>query len=286
MREVTFGKEVITMELFRKIVDELSSFPFSTLRIHGVGEPIMWRYLSDALKYAREKNVRIWLFTSLVVEDSSLLEDLARNCSFIEISVNSKDPVDYKRTKGIDAFQLVVNNIKLLRKTINHAALPTKILVSRVQGEEWNYNSSFVKYWKNTGLVDDAFIRSYHDYNHLLPSRVLSLNNEFRCLVHWARFNIDCTGKAILCFNELFKKELDADLILGDVKFQEIKDIWHCEKLNTVRRAQIMQDYSLIDYADRLPCQSCTSCQPLDGKRQTSETQVKKLLYRDSYVQK
>gem|GEM_PF-1000516 len=274
-REKTFGKTTISMKLFQKIVDEMASFPLSTLRIHGVGEPILWRSLPEALQYARNNNVLTWLFTCLVTGDSSLLMNLARNCNIIEISINSCDPEDYKKTKGIDAFHGVVDNIKVLRRTIEREDLPTRMVVSRVQSEDDEYDSSFLNYWKSTGLVNDAFIRTYHDYNHLIPSRVAAKKKADQCLVHWARFNIDCSGKAIVCFNELFKSELNPDLILGDVRCQRIRDIWRCNKLNALRRAQIRADYSQLDFADQLPCLNCTSCQPLGGEKPTSETQVR-----------
>ncbi len=217
----------------------MSSFPSSTLRIHGVGEPILWDMLPVAVKYAQDRKVRTWLFTSLCTQKSSLVGPLARNCNIIEISVNSHDPEDYFKTKGIDAFRQVVDNIELLNETIRSENLQTRVLVSRVESEDEIYDLSFVRYWKQSGLVDDAFIRTYHDYNSLMPKRGVNPHGGVRCLVHWARFNIDSDGKAVLCFNELFRAERREDLLLGDVKFQQIQEIWHAENINLVRKAQI-----------------------------------------------
>ena len=44
-RKSAMGDSATALPLFRKIVDEMSFFPASTLRIHGVGEPILWDML-------------------------------------------------------------------------------------------------------------------------------------------------------------------------------------------------------------------------------------------------
>ena len=119
-----------------------------------------------------------------------------------------------------------------LNETIRSEDLQTRVLVSRVESKYQNYDLSFVRYWKESGLVDDAFIRSYHDYNSLMPKRGANPQGGIRCLVHWARFNIDSDGKAILCFNELFRAERREDLLLGDVNFQQIQEIWHAENID------------------------------------------------------
>jgi len=275
-----FGCSVIPLSLFKKIVKEMSNFRHSTLRIHGVGEPILWKKLPQALRFASKHNVRTWLFTCLVTENKSLLEELVTYCNIIEISVNSFDNEDYKKTKGIDAFPLVRHNIEFLRKIVKSRNLSTRIIVSRVESEDKEYDPQFIKYWKSTDLVDDAFVRSYHDYNSLLDNKFQrNIRDIVPCLVHWSRFNIDCNGAAVLCFNELFKgKELDESLVLGNINCQTIGEIWHNKKLNKIRKAQMKKDYSIVDFTNNLPCINCHSCQPLwHTEKPTSEYQIKEL---------
>lgn len=283
-RHARFGKSVISLQLFKKIVQEMSVFHHSTLRIHGVGEPILWKKLTRALRFASEYNVRTWLFTCLVTEDIFLLKELAEYCNIIEISINSYDEHEYKRTKRIDAFSQVKHNIELLRTIAKSKNLSTRIIVSRVESEDRQYDSDFVKYWKDSALVDDAFIRTYHDYNALLNNKFnRKIQEIIPCLVHWNRFNIDCDGTVVLCFNEFFKgKHPNESLVLGNIKSQTISEIWHCEKLNLVRKAQLEKDYSIVKFTNELPCLNCSSCQPLgqEGKP-TSECQIEPLIKKE-----
>ena len=275
-RHNNFGQTFMSISLFKKIIQEMSAFPHGTLRIHGVGEPILWRELPDALKFAFEKNVRTWLFTCLVTENHSLLKELANYCNIIEISINSIDEDDYKKTKGINAFNKVKKNIELLRSYAWGTNCSPRIIVSRVESENKAYDSEFVSYWKNSTFVDDVFIRTYHDYNTMLENKFNRIREEIiPCLVHWNRFNIDCDGTAILCFNEFFKNEKpDESLLLGNIESNSIEEIWHSDKLNLIREAQLLKDYSIVESAQKLPCVSCTSCQPSGQKTSTSEHQV------------
>jgi MoaA/NifB/PqqE/SkfB family radical SAM enzyme len=274
-----FGNNTMKIDLFKKIVDETANYPTSALRIHAVGEPLLWDSLKEALCYAKEKNVKNWIFTSAVTKDDSQLESLATNCSIIEVSINSFDSSNYKDTKGIDEYELVKKNLEFLSNYKKVNKLDCRIIVSRVQSEDKEYDQKFVEHWKETGLVDDAFIRSYHDYNHAISNKLDAKTREsVPCLVHWARFNVDCSGEVVICFNELFKGDkLNPDYILGDLNKDKIKDIWHGETLEQVRKAQLNSNYSLLKDGCKLPCEECTCCQPLNTTRTTSENQLKNL---------
>jgi pyruvate-formate lyase-activating enzyme len=277
-RTKRFGRQGMNLALYKKIVEEISDHPASTLRIHSVGEPLDWEGLTEALKLARGYGVRSWIFTCAVTADKSLLDAVCSNADIVEVSVNSITPEDYASTKGIDAFGLVVENIRYMHslKGQNHSF---RLIASRVQSADIGADEEFVSYWKATGLVDDAFVRTYHTYNDLLceMSEEQSVKRHEPCLVHWARFNISASGYAVVCFNELFKEHLEPSLIYGDLNTQSIAEIWHGRKLAALRKAELTGDYSHLPSADVLPCKDCYSCQPLYGKRQTSEHQIKQM---------
>jgi len=272
-----FGNNFMSLETFKNIADEISRFRHSSLRMHSVGEPLLWKYLEQALDYASKKRIKTWIFTSLVTHDKSLIESIAKNCSIVEISVNSIDRKDYKKTKGIENFDLVSKNIKYLSEFIKKNRLKTRLIASRVESLNKRYDKRFVKFWKNSNQVTDSFIRSYHSYNSTIKDRTRKeIRKPVPCHVHWARFNINSDGDVAVCFNELFKgTKPTKDLIFGNVNKKSIQEIWHCRKLQQIRKAQLTGDYSKIKF--NLCCITCKYCQPLDTKRQTSEYQLKQL---------
>ena len=275
-----FGQEEMRLELFKKIVDEVAQHSGSAIRVHAVGEPLLWPSLKDALEYAKNRGVKSWIFTSAVTKDAALLDMLVKNCSIIEVSVNSFDPEDYRKTKGIDQFHMVKRNVRRMRdyKVTNN--LGTRILASRVESPNKEYDSAFIGNWLKTGLVDDSFIRAYHNYNNAISNKFdAKVVRASPCLVHWSRFNIDCSGDALLCFNELFKgPKVNPEVVLGNVGLASIAEVWHSGKIEKVRKAQLCGDYKIVDFAEKIPCEECFSCQPLDSGKPTSENQLKRLM--------
>lgn len=275
-REERFGKGAINLEIFKQIVKEMQQFPHATLRLHSVGEPLLWDDIIPALDLAWDHKIKTWVFTSGVTKDLDRLRALIDKTSIIEVSVNSIDAEGYRNSKGVDAFETVCHNIEYMQEYIKKTNSSTRLLVSRVQSERQEDNA-FLEYWK--GLTHDAFIRSYHTYNDIIGdlSRETLLTRHEPCLVHWARFNINIRGQAVVCFNELFRSQLHPGLILGDISRESIAAIWQSDKLNAIRHAEITGDYSGLSFYDILPCPTCLFCQPLNGQNQTSEHQVEKI---------
>ena len=53
-RQERFGNRGIDLGLYKKIVSEIKEHPHATVRIHSVGEPVIWRDLIEALKALRQ----------------------------------------------------------------------------------------------------------------------------------------------------------------------------------------------------------------------------------------
>ena len=270
-----FGIRSVSQQVLEKVVSEMKYYPHSTLRLHSVGDPIMWENLSDAVSYIHGEHINNWIFTSLVTNNTTIMEALANNCSIIEVSVNSVNSDDYKNTKGIDSFYSVVDNIKWLSSYIKANHLKTRLIVSRVQSSSCVADELFVDTWKKNGLVDDAFVRKYHNYNNILGEE-MNTKTKPPCLVHWMRFNISCDGLVVSCFNELFRKELRNDVIVGDINKNSIFEIWHGEYMKELRHAEL-SGYSGSRFSPDFPCKNCSFCQAYNNKNITSEYQVAKL---------
>lgn len=274
-RSSYFGVNHVSKEILSKVINEMKSFPHSTLRLHSVGDPILWDGLVDSINYIHNEHVNSWIFTSLVTRNTKLLEALAQCCSIIEVSVNSVDAIDYKNTKGIDAFDIVTHNIMELSHYIISHNLSTRLIVSRVQSSSLETDNFFVKYWKDTGLVDDAFVRTYHNYNNILGEKH-HISTKPSCLVHWMRFNISCEGIVVLCFNELFRKNLRKDVIIGNLNNNSIYELWHGEYLKKLRLAE-KTGYKETDFRSDFPCRNCSFCQAYDAKSISSEYQIDRI---------
>lgn len=271
-RAQVFGESEMSLECIRSIIDQMAAYrDLTALRIHSVGEPLLWSRLADAVSYAHEKRVTTWIFTSAAIDSPELYNMLIKNADIVEVSVNSTSAEDYGTTKGIDAFSLVERNIRYMSGLKEN----NRLVLSRVQSADKEHDERFVSFWKQSGLADDAFIRSFHNYNSILDAPGTESKSKYQpCLVHFARFNIDTDGMAVVCFNELFKYPRAKAIELGNVLDSPIRDIWSGEKLGRIRSAALSGDFR---NREGLYCPECTYCQPLNTGRTTSEFQIGKL---------
>lgn len=266
-----FGQQVMDLDLFKRIALEVATYTHAAIRIHAVGEPLLWADLDAAVRFLNQHAVQSWIFTCAVTEDRSILRILCEHVSIIEVSVNATGRREYLDTKGIDAFHLVTDNIAYMANYIEENRLPARLLLSRVQTEDENSDRQFKTYWEGKGWADDVFIRSYHNYNDLLDAKH-GASIKKPCLVHWARASIDCDGTMVCCFNELFK-QYTPDVVLGKVSGKtSILQIWRGRKLQQIRAGDQAGDFSGLPFD--LPCKNCKTCQPIDTLRDTSEKQL------------
>ena len=278
-RAAHFGIQHMSWRLFEKIANEVANNPGTCLRFHATGDPLFWGDLRTALSLTRSLGIKSWIFTSCVTRDEAALDILADCASIIEISINSRSRSDYIATKGVDAWDLVCSNLEYLRRRISTSNVTPRLILSRVESADAAEDAAFVQFWRSSGAAADVFTRSYHNYNGLLISpnkRTTSRIPVQRppCLVHWGRFNVSCAGKAVACFNELFRPTIRDNVILGDILTETIEQVWHSEKLNAIRLAEKQGSYLTLS----LPCSSCDMSQPLGGERPTSERQLVEIL--------
>jgi MoaA/NifB/PqqE/SkfB family radical SAM enzyme len=274
-RSARFGIRGMDLDLYDRITAEVGKYPWATARVHAVGEPLVWDHLVQALELGARNHARTWVFTSAVSSDPALFETMSLHAAVIEVSVNSTNADDYRRTKGVDAFEQVLGNVRALARPKRRDGCP-RLVVSRVQSLDPAADEAFIQWWRSSGLVDDVFVRSYHSYNDMLRPQLDkgSPPQEPRapCLVHWARFNINVSGLAVVCFNELFKEAICPDVIVGNLRESSIAELWRGPKLSALREAELAGKTSAV--APELPCATCRFCQPLGGTRNTSEHQI------------
>ena len=127
-RATSFRCGSMSADVFKRTADEIAKHPGCVLRLHSVGEPLLYGFLSEAVRYTKKHNVKTWLFTSATIRSPELYRTLCENVDIIEISVNSTDRQNYIDTKGTDLFELVSENIDLMREIVLSEKLGTRLI--------------------------------------------------------------------------------------------------------------------------------------------------------------
>lgn len=230
--------------LYKKIVDEISQYHYTTLRPFARGEALINPDLPRMIGYAKRKGVRnIWLNTNGVLlspEKSKAL--LETGIDRIEVSIDSANRETFQKIKGKDKYETVVENTLECCKLKNKMYPKTEIVVSFVES---SLNSSesdeFMKFWQK--YADHVNIRPVHQHGALIRNLRNSQNeyelNRFPCSILWKRIEIAYHGALKYC-------EFDWENVgeLGNVTERSIRDIWNSRKYKQLRASHIKRRFS------------------------------------------
>jgi MoaA/NifB/PqqE/SkfB family radical SAM enzyme len=124
-REEIGNMQELPSEYMYRLVTFLSEWGVKGLCISGGGEPSLHKSIGDIISYASYKGMDVSFVTNATNIDDSLAESLLV-CRWVALSIDSADSETYKKIKGADKFDAVVNNIKLLSE-FRRASSYTKV---------------------------------------------------------------------------------------------------------------------------------------------------------------
>ena len=236
----------MNFDLYKKIIDEMSHYSYVTLRPFGRGEALINPDFPRMIRYAKEKGIRnIWLNTNGVLLSLEMsMELLESGIDVIEVSIDAATREMFKKIKGKDKYDIVVENtIRCchLKKKLHSI---TEIVVSFVESKiNTSEKDAFVKIWQN--YADHVRIRPVHQHGDLVTNqRVSKEKNEgerLPCSILWERVEINYYGGLNYCeFDWENRREI------GNVRTSSIKEIWNSEKYKRLRKLHIEKRFSEI----------------------------------------
>lgn len=244
--------------LFPKIAREIAMHPWSILRFHGRGEPLLHPYYVDMIAYAKKVGViKTTSFTNAVLLDQRMAEAiLDAGLDLLELSIDAYSEKLYREFRGTKNFFRVVRNAEnFIRARNRHGnQTQTRVIVSAVDTPEFQpEKEDFRKFWEDR--ADKVIFRPYHTYGGRLKpvGSVCDTNEVVPCSQLWTRFSINPWGKVNACFNDWADEE-----VVGDLNEPEmtIAKIWRDEKFEAIRQAGLQGESVLKCCKDCLAIKS------------------------------
>ena len=261
--------------LFPRVAEEMGKHPWSILRFHGRGEPLMHPHYTEMIAMAKSRGVgTVTSFTNAVLLDEEMAEKiLDARIDLLEMSVDASSEEMYRHFRGTEHFGRVVTNVErfIVARNRRGKECKTRAIVSAVDCPEFApEKGSFNDFWSRR--ADHVIFRPYHTYGGRLdaiPSAECQPET-VPCAQLWTRFSINPWGQVNACFNDWADRELVGDLNEPEAS---IEGIWRNELFEKIRKES-------LDHSSTLSC--CKSClatrsgwtesyQKLIGKLQTSE---------------
>jgi radical SAM protein with 4Fe4S-binding SPASM domain len=222
---------VMRLELFQKIIDDLNDFdhPIKVLRLYKDGEPFLNKRLAEMVAYAKQSGRVEYIDTTT---NGSLLSPervepvLKAGLDKINISVDGMDREKYLQFTGFDFdFKRFVENVKWLYANKGNCEVVVKIpneLITEQQKQEFFEN--FAPCWPQF----DVEARTGVKITQGIYQQPVTPTDT--CPYIFYSFSVNADGLVSSCFLDWGRK-----LVVGDVREERLKQIWHSPKMNALR---------------------------------------------------
>lgn len=225
-------------ELFCKVADEMGKHPWSILRFHGRGEPLLHPDYIKMISYGKKAGIgTITSFTNAILLDEEKAEAiLDAGLDLLELSIDAYSEELYRDFRGTGYFHQVVENSLNFIRLRNSRGSKTRVIVSAVDCPEFQpEKEKFQEFW--AARADKVIFRPYHTYGGRLPAIPSCQPVEVvPCSQLWTRFSINPWGQVNACFNDWADEEIVGDL---SEPSQTIAKIWRNEKFEAIRQTSL-----------------------------------------------
>lgn len=255
------------ISLFRKIVDEMSNYPKTVLRIVAWGEPCLHPKIIEFINYATSKVNTIIITNGYLLCSELSLALMKTGLQLVEISIDAANIETYRTIRHCDdqnAYNVVVNNVIEMIKLRNLHKYKTKIVVSYVTWPNDASEKEYLDFEKNwQGIADGIVKRRLHSFCGTISSNLVKLpEDRLPCYGLWGRCNINPVGEIAVCYNQW----IEHANILADLNDPEITiyNTWNGPVLEKIRQEQMKGIFTG-------PCHACIDYNPFAWKHPFEE---------------
>lgn len=224
-------------KLYKKIINECKEYNISKVVPFLMAEPLLDKRIFEIIDYTKNDlpNSNIEISSNGSLLDKECARKLA-NSPVDEITFNIQgiDKDTYERTMVGLNFEKTMNNINyfLDLEMQYNPTIKIEILTGAASDIEIK---NIQDYWKDKGVI--AEIHQLHDRAGNLKEKDVDFNKKlfseiYGCIQdrHLKWIHILFNGDVILCCQDWGRK-----IILGNVKKNDIRDIWHSTKYENIR---------------------------------------------------
>jgi radical SAM protein with 4Fe4S-binding SPASM domain len=238
---------VMKFSLFQKIIDDLSEFdrPIKVLRLYKDGEPFLNKNLAKMVAYAKHSGSVEYIDTTTngsLITPSRLAPILEAGLDKINISVDGMNREQYLRFTGFDFdFDKFVENVKWLDANKGSCEVVVKIpgeLITEEQRKQ--FFDIFGDYCDR--IFIENFAPCWPEFDVEAHTGVKITKGIYQqpvaptdtCPYIFYSISVNADGLVSSCFLDWGRK-----LIVGNLAADSLKDVWHSNKMNALRRQHL-----------------------------------------------
>ena len=238
---------VLKLDVFTKLIDDLQEFsnPIKVLRMYKDGEPFLNKNLAKMIRYAKDSGRVPYIDTTTngsLMTPERLGPVLEAGLDKINISVDGMNREQYLTFTGYDFdFDTFVSNVKWLYTNKGDTEVVIKIpseLLSSAQHQE--FLDTFGDYCDR--IFIENFAPCWPEFDVELHTGINITTGIYQqpisptetCPYIFYSISVNADGLVSSCFLDWGRK-----LVVGDVRRQSLKSIWHGDAMNALRRQHL-----------------------------------------------
>ena len=253
----THGRGFMSMELFKKIVDESAGLT-KFMWLHYMGEPLMNKDIFEMIDYASERGILVGISSNGTMLTEKNIERLVNSkLHLLIVSIDAVTPETFEAVrKGGVYFDRIETGCENLLQSLRDKKSEMYVSIQFVNQEANKHEANLFR--EKWGLYESERVNitvkhltdwgSQQDYTELgLPKRIgfaESCTEPHRTLIiHWS-------GKVSACCFDYDNKHN-----LGDVNTQTIHEIWNGQPLRDMRKG----------FKSKSPVGICATCSGINS---------------------
>ena len=223
---------IMSVELFRKIVDECVELGITHVRMHNYGEAFIDKQLVDKVRYAKQKGIQE---VGVISNGSLITEAVARGMieaglDAINISVDAAGKEVFESTRiGLKYDKVIANIERLVRIRAESGKRRPKLILSFVRQNNTADEQAFIEHWR--AIADKVHVTDLHNWAGTLNTES---DVNYPCYRPWLTFTVLWDGRVSLCC-----ADFDGKIILGDLNSSSIREIWNAGPYRDARRQHL-----------------------------------------------
>ncbi len=238
------GKDgYMKMELFRKLMNEISKFSGRTVYLFRRGESLLHPEIINMFRYARPRVEDIQLTTNATLLTPEMSDELINLLDFISFSIDI--PEKYTSNRGGD-YNTVLRNVEYFLSKANGVSVQVSMVRTNEHTEE--DIEQFMNFWK--GRVERVRVYDLHSADGKYGSLSYNRGKRQTCMKPFSEILIYWDGSTGRCNHDWDGERL------GDVNKQTIQEVWYSEPYR-----QLRQQHETLELTDNT-CKTCNSWYP------------------------
>lgn len=252
-------KGVMSLDLFKKIIDEAKDF-VSDIYLHHRGEPLINQQLGAMIAYAKVQGIAVRFHTNgtlLDAEKARMLLDAEPD--LVSVSFDGFEKSSYEAIRPGSHFETTVANIlRFAEMKKKERRVKPYFVLERIDFEQYRQNTGsgqieeLTRQFLDHG-VDEVIIKEEYAWTTEQAAELTTTEMVNTCTFPWYAMVICWDGTVTPC-----PQDYHAALTMGDLKTQSLREIWNSQPYQRLRRqlAGKSEDLTVCRKCDRLTRQS------------------------------